>query len=220
MQTANVPSERHLILQENLASYLVEMPDAYLDRLESASPDTLNGRIRSGYAWGQKRWVDKVLRDLEKPYTDAQVAERVEELDADLKRLARELMEHAGRRIYVTGSILQGRLGAHSDLDVVCESEAYRPTAASSGVSAQHVGTASLDFYLRSFGTYASVDPAEVLQRDVVAALWESRLEAKGFQVERQAGRWNIQRHQVPERRPEPKAERTGMIWDFSDLPA
>lgn len=202
MTRASVPLERHLLMRENLATYLVHFPDEFVGKLdrEEATP-------RSGYAVGRQewRWADKLVRDLEKPYTDDEVRDRVKELDAELKQVAAELMEHAGRRIYLTGSAVKGRLGAHSDLDCVVEGSSYRGKL----VSVHSCG-------LASFGANVPVEPAEVMQRNVVSDLWRAGLEEKGFLV--QGGEVARVRESERKREPEPAVD-TGFFIPIGELP-
>lgn len=196
-----MPLERHLLMRENLATYLVHFPDEFVTRLdrEEATP-------RSGYAVGREewRWADKLVRDLEKPYTDAEVVDRVEQLDAELKQVAADLMEHAGRRIYLTGSAVKGRLGAHSDLDCVAEGSSHRGKL----VSVHSCG-------LASFGTNVPIEPSEVMQRNVVSDLWRSGLEEKGFLVRD----GEVTRVRESERQREPVVADNGFFIPIGELP-
>ncbi len=96
MSEGGIPLDGHHLLRENVASCLIQ---------EAAQP--------------AERWTSKVQRDLEHPYTDQEVFEKVDRLDAD----ARVLLKHVNQRgaTYVGGSLVKGRFGANSDLDLVVE---------------------------------------------------------------------------------------------------
>lgn len=85
----------HVLLQENLATYLTHL-------------DGVDG--------DQTRWHVKLKRDLDKPYTDAEVLRHVDDLQADLKQRLSEMPVYPSQ-VYVTGSFMRGRLGNNSDLD-------------------------------------------------------------------------------------------------------
>lgn len=94
MQDRHIPLDGHLAMQENLATYL------------------------SHRNFGQltARWQNKVDRELKNPYSDEQVAARIDQLQKSLLENVQEL-PHLPSKIYVTGSFARGRLGGNSDLD-------------------------------------------------------------------------------------------------------
>lgn len=170
MERRSIPQERHLLLRENVATYLLHMPDAFVGQLEAGEAEP-----RQGYAQGQSswRWADKMVKDLEKPYTDAEVQLRVSQMDAELKKVAEELMQHAGRKIHLTGSAVKGRLGGHSDLDCVVEGSSHQGPL----VSVHSCG-------LKSFAVSVEVEPQAVLAGNVVADVWQGSLADKGLRIQ------------------------------------
>lgn len=170
LERHSIPQERHLLLRENVATYLLHMPDTFVGQLERGEVEP-----RKGYAQGREswRWADKMVQALEKPYTDEQVQDRVAAMEAELKQVAEELMAHAGRKIHLVGSAVKGRLGADSDLDCVVEGKEFHGKI----VSVHSCG-------LKSFGTSVEVDPQEVLDGNVVSDLWHSTLEDRGLLVQ------------------------------------
>lgn len=84
----------HQAMQENLATYLAHRSDDQLS----------------------ERWQAKLERELEQPYTDTQVEQRLDQLQNHLKTLLDDLPAYPSQ-LYLTGSFSRGRLGANSDLD-------------------------------------------------------------------------------------------------------
>lgn len=62
------------------------------------------------------RWQAKIDRELHKPFTDDQVATRIDHLQKSLFENVCELPKMPSK-VYITGSFARGRLGANSDLD-------------------------------------------------------------------------------------------------------
>jgi hypothetical protein len=169
MERHSIPTERHMLLRENVATYLLHLPDEFVGKLEAGEVET-----RKAYAAGREtwRWADKMVTDLEKPYTDSEVKERVGQMDEELKVVAQQLMQHAGRKIHLVGSAVKGRLGGHSDLDAVAEGTSFHGKL----LSVHSCG-------LKSFGTSVEIDPGAILESDVVSDLWQQTLEKKGLHL-------------------------------------
>src|SRR5579862_954156 len=83
-------SNNHVLLQENLATYLAQMPPEFGDRLDYSSTYNLVFSLRRGYGSNQ-RWTDKLIRDVEHPYTDSQVLRHVQILQEELGRQTSEI---------------------------------------------------------------------------------------------------------------------------------
>lgn len=200
LERHSIPREQHVLLRENVATYLVHFPDEFVGKLDRAEAEPKNG-----FAVGRKewRWAQKLVRDLEKPYTDTEVQDRVGKMDEELKQVAAELMQHAGRTIHLTGSAVKGRLGGHSDLDAVVEGKSFEGKL----VSVHSCG-------LKSFGTSVEVEPQVVLDREIVSEIWHSRLEEKGLKLE--DGVVTRVREVVREREPEVDS---GFFIPIGELP-
>jgi hypothetical protein len=95
MAERGIPADGHQFMQENLATYLSH---------------------RSGSGELSERWQSKLDRELQKPFTDLQVSERVEYLQQSLLENLSELPSYPSQ-VYLTGSFSRGRLGGNSDLD-------------------------------------------------------------------------------------------------------
>lgn len=111
LQSRGVPLRDHVLLRENLATYLT-----HLDQVD-VSPQAL---VSPG-GWRSERWTQKLERDLARPYTDEQVWSHVNKLDAELRSTLQSLVVGMERpyplKVYVQGSLMRGRLGQNSDLD-------------------------------------------------------------------------------------------------------
>lgn len=214
LQHLNLPAEQHQLLEENLACYVSNYKPAFQEELERLpAPDMLQ-RMQSGWAQGEHRWVDKIRRDLSKPYSDGQVQQRFEELQtrfcSESQRLVAENQGAFPARVFVTGSLVKGRFGAHSDLDAIGVSKnGYRPSE-HGAVSWQLTDDKGEDFMLKSFMEARQVSPGQSL-----LGIYSEGLESKGLRL---LPNWKIERFDYPERKAEPQPQ-TGMMWSFADLP-
>lgn len=98
----------HVVLRENLASCLAQADSSDLSEVLGQ----------------QSRWSYKLHRDLDKPYTDQQVFERLQGLEQLCQQLAGNTFPVG--QWYISGSLTKGRLGAHSDVDLTCDG-GFRP---------------------------------------------------------------------------------------------
>lgn len=130
LQQTGLADGQHTILQDNLAHHVGHVPEPYVDRLEqsggkplNALPDILNEAFVTAPPEDYRSLL-KLERDVEKPYTDAQVFQRVDTLDARLRDTLAEHMRLNGsypQRMWVAGSLVNGGFGANSDADVVLD---------------------------------------------------------------------------------------------------
>jgi len=116
-----VPVEDHAIFYENLARYVYNSADdAALAEL-AARP----GRVQASDV-SSLRWSGRLERDLRQPYDDAAALARLDRLQEQLEDLVRWLRVQSprgGYSILIMGGILRGRISAHSDLDVMLETD-------------------------------------------------------------------------------------------------
>ena len=129
--------EQHQIMAENMASYLahlrslgVNLPvqkmtdqksvHKAINEALSEAGDRSNNESQLHLA-AKLRWLSKLQRDVKAPYTDRDVAGRVETCCADLKKLLPSFSEIPHRLFLVGGPLAsqEGRFGANSDLDLV-----------------------------------------------------------------------------------------------------
>ena len=109
-----LPERNHTVLRANLAHYNAQLqtpitdPWDLMDSKVTRTPD-------------ERRWVDKISREIGKPYDDHKVAANFASLDHDLRSLLAVKGSKFPSKVYVTGGINQGRFGGNSDLDVIAE---------------------------------------------------------------------------------------------------
>jgi len=210
--------EQHHLLAENLASYVSHYKPDFQAELDRKEGHDLVDRLRSGWAQADHRWVDKIRRDLDKPYTDSEVQQRFEVLESRFQGESQRLIaEHSGAypaQVFVTGSLVRGRFGAHSDIDAIGVADGpYRPSGYAD-VSWQLTQDKGKDFLLNSFAETRAVEPGQRL-----LPIYQQALASRGLHLELQDGNcWRIERRSYPERQPEAPVQ-TGMIWSFADLP-
>ena len=214
IQQLQLPAGEHQLLSENLACYVSNYKPAFQDELDRMQGPELLQRMQSGWAQGEHRWVDKIRRDLSKPYSDQHVQQRFEELESrfasESQRLVAENQGSFPAKVFVTGSLVKGRFGAHSDLDAIGVSKnGYRPSE-HGAVSWQLTDDKGEDFMLRSFMEARQVEPGQSLLE-----LYSQGLNSKGLQL---LPNWEVHRFDYPERKTEPQPQ-TGMMWSFADLP-
>lgn len=214
LQSLNLKPQEHVLLEENLACFVSNYKPAFQEELDRMQGPEMLQRMQSGWAQGEHRWVDKIRRDLSKPYSDGQVQQRFEELQTrfsnESQRLVAENQGSFPARVYVTGSLVRGRFGAHSDLDTIgVAKNGYRPSE-HGAVSWQLTDDKGEDFMLKSFVEARQVEPGQSLLE-----IYAQGLESKGIRLE---SGWKITRFDYPERKSEPQPQ-TGMTWSFADLP-
>ncbi len=140
LDLVQLDSSRHRVLEENLASCLHNLrqsvPERALTNLEelkswlqrkqadSAAQGTFGGLELS-------RWPAKIVRDLERPYTDEQVGRRLKQVSAAFERQVRALRKRSPgypRQFMVFGGVAHGRFGGNSDLDYLyCDPAGHSP---------------------------------------------------------------------------------------------
>jgi hypothetical protein len=120
-EARGVPPENHLYFYEMLARYIYNSgDDAALAALARRSGPLQPSDVES------LRWQGKLERDLHHPYDDAAALARLDHLQAELEDFVRWLDARAPRgsyRILVMGGLLRGRLSAHSDVDLMLETD-------------------------------------------------------------------------------------------------
>ena len=123
----DVPREQHLLLRENLATYLSQvMPADDARSLDRSSANVTAQELLQDLAssrWASERWTAKIERDLHAPYTDQEVVTHLADLDRQLAESCERILASATApfplRLYVAGSLAKGRFGARSDADVM-----------------------------------------------------------------------------------------------------
>lgn len=96
MEQKGLKLENHSLMRENLATFLAHRPNS------SSMPTG--------------RWQTKLERDLDNPYSNQQVLERIDQLQESLQDNLTALPSYP-KTVFITGSFSKGRLGANSDLN-------------------------------------------------------------------------------------------------------
>lgn len=129
LDLAELDSTRHRILEENLASCL--------HNLRQSVPEKALGSLAQLKAWLRRkqadfeargtfggmelsRWPAKIVRDVEQPYSDHEVGQRVQQVSAAFQRQVRSLradLPGYPREFMAFGGVAHGRFGGNSDLD-------------------------------------------------------------------------------------------------------
>lgn len=205
MTASQLPAEEHTLLRENLATYLHHLKPDFVEELSEARDPIFT--LKRGYANGDMRWTRKAFRDLEKPYTDTEVFQRVEELNQGFAALVREQSPAIPTRYFVTGSLLKGRFGAHSDLDLVVETTDTTQRDRHGSVSAQVVKEG--EPRAKAFGRYQEIESEspDLLQ------LFKEGYHSKGYRFE---GRSLVAEEPIERTREEVPS--SGMIWNACDM--
>lgn len=122
-----------LLYRENLATYLYHaVGEKGADKLlASPLPPTVE-RIREHMQpMAAARWMIKIERDLAAPFQDAEVLDRLKQLDKMFHEEVLRLQQQSGGgsfRILINGSLCKGRMGKNSDIDgqVDTSNDAFR----------------------------------------------------------------------------------------------
>jgi hypothetical protein len=119
LQERGLDSPDHTILQGNVRQHLRELSPDVVRQLSAQGcvPEGLQVQTQ------EQRPLDKLRRDLHRPYTDAQVQQRLDVLQSELQSTLRDFISHNHgeypKQVWVVGSLVKGRCGANSDVDVV-----------------------------------------------------------------------------------------------------
>jgi len=233
MDARDVRREGHVLLQENLASYLAQMPRDFVDDLGRERAEGLDFAVRRGFALGEARWTRKIMRDLEQPYDDAQVFHHATALNSELSHKAADTLRAAQGRwpcdLYLAGSLVKGRFGANSDLDALCEADgrvADAMTPFPSGeVHVQYLDQGDArrhDSYLSAFGPNVHLAAEQAAGGPhLLEGILSDALARRGLRVERDGDAVLVER--APDAPPHEKEQAPPsagtVIWDWSDLP-
>lgn len=196
LQAAGREPARHTILEENLATLLEHFQPDFVSALEEVPAASRLEALNGSYGNGPVHMALKISREIrQKPYTDQQVMARLDELEKAAAQTMREVLEgNAGYpcRFYVTGSLLKGRFGANSDLDllVAASPEWMQQNAWTVGmredVSIQCLqGTPEQQLAkVATFGKTLAVTPEQLGQPGFLHGLFVQACQAKGLALE------------------------------------
>jgi hypothetical protein len=188
--------ETHTVLQENVATLLTQLKPDFVDQLQALSDEKLMDGLNGSYANGPVHMALKLSRDIrQKPYSDEQVMQRLEHLDREFKTASAAVIEGSPGfpcKFYVCGSLLKGRFGAESDLDVLCQASpnwvrAQPWDAAQRDVSFQYIDMPKAEDrekFVQAFAPVLEVSASDIQQPGFVASLYAQSLERKGYRLE------------------------------------
>lgn len=194
------------VMTENLAHYNAQLEQPVNDHWELMD-------LSVQRPLEEQRWVNKIRRDINQPYTDGQVVAKVEALDRDLLALISVKGTRFPLKVYVAGGINKGRFGGNSDLDLYAEgllsdrscrhlaalpgwkvTQTLNPqgevigqaVSSPEGVHAQFFTGENFKALAGWYGERFEIDTEQARQgRSGVAEAVEAGFEGKGLQVER-----------------------------------
>lgn len=215
LDLVELDASRHQILQENLATYLHNLREAVPDgalKSMKALESWLKGRAceyekrATDGGLELSRWPSKILRDLQTPYTDRQVGQRLRRVSRSLECQVRRLrtdMPGYPRSLMAFGGPLHGRFGGHSDADYLYRDPVPRAILAHPLATGFPCAPENFDARLARLGTNDVVmgGPAVRLHGRTPWKAFErlvlGQLERKGLLVDDD---WNVQRVSYPRR--------------------
>lgn len=190
---------RHTILEENLTTILSHFePDFVSGLVELPEGRRLEG-LNGCYGKGPLTLATKISREIRMdPYTDAEVHERLADLQQAVQSTTRRVLEENGEfpcRFYVAGSLLKGRFGANSDLDLLVAASPewmnknWWQVGMQEDVSIQCLqGDAGQQAEkVKTFGKTLEVLPEQLCQDGFLHGLFRESHEAKGLRLQGQA---------------------------------
>lgn len=226
LETRGIPLGEHVLLRENVATYLSQMmPGRDARTLAEAThhgtPDELTRGLASS-RWSSERWTAKLERDLHAPYDDTEVMAHLATLDRELTESGERILAAATApfpmRLYVAGSLAKGRFGARSDADVMVgvTNEQARAAACQEFLAQREDGISLTplprgnesfqDFVLMMAGPRIEVPQADtaLLQGHVLQDAYAGVLERKGLRMSQVDGQVLVERvSSHPPRTPE-----------------
>jgi len=223
LQAARRDEAEHTILRENLAIHLGKLEPDYVAGLEQLPLDKVIDSLNGSYAhcYGKVDVPLKISRDIrQKPYTDQQVMQRLDELEGKLKDEVQRVMDQSKPypcRFFTCGSIEKGRFGAASDIDLLVEAspewmKENRFKLQHDDVSFQLIdmqSPADKSDFIAAFSPTREVTPEEISQPGFLRKLYQQGVEKRGYTLD--AG------HLRPVGEvaygPEPVPEKAKKIW-------
>jgi predicted nucleotidyltransferase len=187
---------QHTILQENLATILDHFDSEFVQGLEDVPHQNRLAALVGCYGKGPLTLATKISREIRmNPYDDAAVHQRLEHLEKTVQSTTQRVLEENSGfpcRLFVTGSLVKGRFGANSDLDLLVEAapEWMRKNSwevgMQSDVSIQCLqGTAEQQAAkVEGFGKTLEVSPEQLCQPGFLHGLFRDGHAAKGLTLQ------------------------------------
>ncbi len=224
LDALQLSSDDHVVMRENLATYMAQLKPDFVERLGSKSGQDLLGSLRGAYANGAMRWGRKIERDVEKPYTDDQVLERLRSLQTELRDKVENIVASGNSypsEVYVVGSLSQGRLAGGSDLDALWQAKDPDPWGRHDGdVHIQYTGGDNVSHMMwwNAFEKKLPIAVSDVQHGQPLVDLYRTVMAQKGYEVKVSGEHLQVHQQAPVDRTPE-KEIRGNIMWDFSDLP-
>lgn len=195
LQAAGREPGRHTILEENLTDLLSHFGSDFVSSLPDAPAERRLEALNGSYANGPMHMALKISREIrQKPYSDDAVPARLAELEKAVQSTTSQVLEGNQNypcRFYVCGSLLKGRFGANSDLDLLVAASPEWMNKNSWEVG--HREDVSIQCLqgnpeeqaakVASFGKTLEVTPEQLVQPGFLHGLWTGSLREKGFQL-------------------------------------
>ena len=195
LQAAGREPKQHTILQENLTDLLGHFKPDFVTGLEDVPAENRLESLNGSYANGPLHMALKISREIrQQPYNDEAVRTRLEHLETAVQSTTAQVLEGNPSfpcRFYVCGSLLKGRFGANSDLDLLVAASPewmhknFWEVGRREDVSIQCLdGSAEQQAdKVASFGKTLEVTPEQLCQPGFLHGLWSRSLQEKGFEL-------------------------------------
>ncbi|MFN8610616.1 MAG: nucleotidyltransferase domain-containing protein [Vulcanimicrobiota bacterium] len=196
LAAAGRPPANHTILEENLATILHHFEADFVSSLADLPEEKRLDALVGCYGKGPLNLATKISREIRMdPYTDQQVHQRLDHLESVLSTTTRRVLEENGDypcRFYVTGSLVKGRFGANSDLDLLVAASPewmdknWWQVGMQEDVSIQCLqGSAEQQAEkVESFAKSVAVTPEELCSPGFLHGLFRDSHAAKGLRLE------------------------------------
>jgi polyhydroxyalkanoate synthesis regulator phasin len=228
LKALDLSEKNHVIFRENIATYIAQLKDDFVERLQKEDGQQLVQSLTHAFPYGDMRWGKKLQRDIEKPYSDEEVFSHLETVQKELK----QKLEQAKAlnptpfpaKIYVTGSLVKGRFGANSDLDLLADagdSRIVQPKESfQDQVHIQYLAGGQSHWreaFLNAFGEKVEISLEDILaDKPVLQNIYRQVLAQKGYCFD--GNSWKIKKHMI-NRKEVPPPNSAGIAWSFADLP-
>ncbi|MGE0492364.1 MAG: hypothetical protein AB7S38_24335 [Vulcanimicrobiota bacterium] len=193
LEAAGRRGPNYTILRENVTHLLTQFKPDFVESLDSLPRESLLEGLNGAFANGPHHLVPKLWRDIRhRPYTDQEVLDRLEVLDAQLKQEAAAIVQASHPypcKFYLAGSLERGRFGARSDLDVLCQAspeimKANRWKGSHDDVSFQYMDTDQPQLMVEAFAPTREVTLAEIQRPGFLLSHYCEGIERKGLSLE------------------------------------
>lgn len=195
LRAAGREPAQHTILAENLTTMLSHFKPEFVDSLEDVPSKSRLEALNGSYANGPLHLAVKISREIrQKPYSDDEVLARLEHLEKQVQLTTAEVLQGNPAfpcRFFVAGSLLKGRFGANSDLDLLVEaSPAWMHKNAWNVGMREDVSIQCLqgnrsqqDDKVTTFGKTLPVNPEQLTQPGFLRNLFEQAYAEKGLNL-------------------------------------